>query len=384
MAIEVVAQKGLDIHFTDKEMNRRLAERKQELELEKEGQNISSAESARPESASDFKKAFSELEKDFNDLIEKSGSLDTDILTKEINELSKESAGLRNYWYSSDSYDADAKLDGPSAKLEASLQDILGRKIDNDRIRGEVANAHAEWQDSMPEKFPTRTQEFEAALAKIEQFYAVLDENVKHLDPVMLEIYLDDVRAQRMELTSVYYAPDAKARLEGIERKFAEIISGMQNQQATSKENTSQQNQKPSQERPQGTRKIVHEGVLLEHGPAPYNFKPDLTKPEGERDDSYYVRLQGPTGKEKIVWGVTLEQAVEGLEIGERISLANNGKEKVEWEQKLANGQSEMRSGERVAWEGRPLDREVEVDDAAQYQTYEQYQTMDNDGPAVA
>jgi len=384
MAIEVVAQKGLDIHFTDKEMNRRLAERKQELELEKEGQNISSAESARPESVSDFKKAFSELEKDFNDLIEKSGSLDTDILTKEINELSKESAGLRNYWYSSDSYDADAKLDGPSAQLEASLQDILGRKIDNDRIRSEVANAHAKWQDSMPEEFPTRTQEFEAALAKIEQFYAVLDENVKHLDPVMLEIYLDDVRAQRMELTSVYYAPDAKARLEGVERRFAEIISKMQNQQATSKENTTQQNQKPSQERPQGTRKIVHEGVLLEHGPAPYNFKPDLTKPEGERDDSYYVRLQGPTGKEKIVWGVNLEQAVEGLEIGERISLTNNGKEKVEWEQKLANGKSEMRSGERVAWQGRPLDREAEVDEAAQYQTYEQYQTMDNDGPAVA
>ncbi|WP_306475292.1 LPD7 domain-containing protein, partial [Erwinia amylovora] len=36
-AIEVVAQKGLDIHFTDKEMNRRLAERKQELALEREG-----------------------------------------------------------------------------------------------------------------------------------------------------------------------------------------------------------------------------------------------------------------------------------------------------------------------------------------------------------
>ena len=384
MAIEVVAQKGLDIHFTDKEMNRRLAERKQELELEKEGQNISSAESARPESVSEFKKAFAELDKDFNELFKKSASLDTETLTKELNELSKESVGLRNYWLSSDSYEDAAQFVEPSVKLEASLREILSQKIDTDRARDEVANSHAEWQDSMPETFPTRTLEFEAALSKIEQFYAVLDENAKHLDPDMLEIYVEDVREQRVELTSVYYAPDMKARLEGIERKFAETISGMKNQHSSSQENNPQQNQKTSQEHPQSTRKIVHEGVLLEHGPAPYNFTPDLTKPEAERNDSYYVRLQGQNGKEKTVWGVTLEKAVEGLEIGERISLANNGKEKVQWEQKLANGQTETRSGERVAWEGRPLDREVEVDEVEKYQTYEQYQTMDNDGPAVA
>ncbi|MBE5254656.1 LPD7 domain-containing protein [Mixta mediterraneensis] len=384
-AIEVVAQKGLDIHFTDKEMNRRLAERKQELALEREGQNISSAESARPESPAEFKKAFDELVADFNGLANKSDTLDAASLEKELSALSKESAGLRNYWMSSDDFTPDAGLENRSIELEESLRETLSQKYDSERAGKEVAEFHATWQSNIQKDTPTRTQEFEAAFSEIEKLYDMLDKNAKNLTPDELSAYAASGREKRVELSSTYYAPEFKARLEGMEDKLSKTISQMASQQNAGQDKPSQQSQKAQQQHTQSSRPITHEGVLLEHGSAPYNFKPDMSKPENERDDSYYVKLQGPRGREKLVWGVTLEKAVEGLEIGERVSLTNLGKETVEWEQKLANGQTEQRTGERVAWEGVPLDREVNIEEsqAQQYQAYEQYQSTESDGPSV-
>ena len=388
-AIEVVAQKGLDIHFTDKEMNRRLAERKQELALEREGQTISSAESARPETLAEFKKAFGELEKDFTQLLNKSGALNGETFQNELETLSKESSGLRNYWMSSDEYNPDAALDKPSTDLEQTLRDNLSQKIESEEISKGVAQHHVDWMQDLQKAYPATTQEFEAALTEIENLYVMLEENAKHLTPDDLRVYVSTGQEKRIQLAGTYYAPEFKTRLEGLERKLSATIAEKEKQRVSSVNTqlqpaSSQQRPASSQQRPQGNKTTVHEGVLIEHGSAPYNFKPDMTKPEGERDDSYYVKLQGPRGKEKIVWGVNLETAVEGLHIGERISLTNHGKEKVEWEQQLANGQTERRSGERVAWEGKALDRDVEVDEVEQYQTYEQYQMQESDGPSVA
>ncbi|CAH0299145.1 hypothetical protein SRABI13_04326 [Erwinia aphidicola] len=383
-AIEVVAQKGLDIHFTDKEMNRRLAERKQELALEREGQTISSAESARPETQPDFKKAFGEIEKDFTTLLNKSGALNANTLQHELETLSKESTGLRNYWMSSAEYNPDAQLDKPSRDLEQTLRDNLSQKVESEEVSKDIALLHVDLMQGLQKDFPATTQEFEAAFSGLEKLYEMLSENAQHLSTDDLRMYVSSGQEKRTQLAETYYAPEFKTRLEGLERKLSATITEKEMQQVSAPVNTKQQQPATPQQRLQSNKSVVHEGVLVEHGSAPYNFKPDLTKPEGERDDSYYVKLQGPRGKEKIVWGVNLESAVEGLNIGERISLTNHGKEKVEWEQQLANGQTERRSGERVAWEGKPLDRDIEVDEVEQYPTYEQYQVQESDGPAVA
>lgn len=286
---------------------------------------------------------------------------------------------------SSDDFTPDAGLENRSIELEESLRETLSQKYDSERAGKEVAEFHATWQSNIQKDTPTRTQEFEAAFSEIEKLYDMLDKNAKNLTPDELSAYAASGREKRVELSSTYYAPEFKARLEGMEDKLSKTISQMASQQNAGQDKPSQQSQKAQQQHTQSSRPITHEGVLLEHGSAPYNFKPDMSKPENERDDSYYVKLQGPRGREKLVWGVTLEKAVEGLEIGERVSLTNLGKETVEWEQKLANGQTEQRTGERVAWEGVPLDREVNIEEsqAQQYQAYEQYQSTESDGPSV-
>ncbi|WP_168395418.1 LPD7 domain-containing protein [Erwinia amylovora] len=284
-AIEVVAQKGLDIHFTDKEMNRRLAERKQELALEREGQNISAGRQQIPATPEGFREAFAAMEKNYQAILASARTL-------------------------------------PNEELEKHFAEIR-------ETRKELTVAWLELPDSDPLDAPDSTcREFEA------------------------EIY---------------------GALESATRK----------QNGGPEENRQGAEAEPRQN---GGRRVTHEGILLEHGSAPYNFVPDMSKPEDERDDSYYVKLQRPDGTEKIVWGVTLEGAVHSLNVGERVSLMNLGKEKVEWDQQLANGQSERRSGERVAWEGKPLDREVtkENDVPHEYQQYEPWQDSGSEGPSVA
>lgn len=51
LVVEAVAKNGLDVHFTDKAMNQMLAERRAEIEAEREGATITAASQTQPESA---------------------------------------------------------------------------------------------------------------------------------------------------------------------------------------------------------------------------------------------------------------------------------------------------------------------------------------------
>ncbi|WP_186308528.1 LPD7 domain-containing protein [Paraburkholderia sp. BCC1885] len=68
-------------------------------------------------------------------------------------------------------------------------------------------------------------------------------------------------------------------------------------------------------------RETVRVGQLLDHGAAPYQH-------DRENSDSYYAVVLNRTGKERIVWGVDLERAIEegNANIGDTVSLENLGK----------------------------------------------------------
>ncbi len=68
-------------------------------------------------------------------------------------------------------------------------------------------------------------------------------------------------------------------------------------------------------------RETVRVGQLLDHGPAPYQH-------DRENSDSYYAVVLNRTGKERIVWGVDLERAIEesSANIGDTVSLESLGK----------------------------------------------------------
>lgn len=321
-AIEVVAQKGLDIHFTDKEMNRRLLERKNELAIEREGQSLSAQ--ALPTADAEVQRVLS---------------------NPEMRRLYMSDEQKQREW-------------NATPEEHESVQAEISGEIEA-RIRERIANQPG------------------TGRAEAESPLTVIDAEVQRVlsSPEMRRLYMNDQQKQREWNATPEEYEAVRAEISG---EIEARIRGRLKEQPVS-------NQPETAAAAAATPvRIRHEGVLLEHGSAPYNFKPDMTKPEGERDDSYYVRLRTENGNEKVVWGVNLERAVEGLELGERVSLTNMGKETVKWEQQLANGQTELRSGERVAWQGRSLDREVDTDEMQQYQAYEEYHSVESDGPSVA
>ncbi|EPV5998181.1 LPD7 domain-containing protein [Escherichia coli] len=110
-----------------------------------------------------------------------------------------------------------------------------------------------------------------------------------------------------------------------------------------------------------GKKDKVHEGVLLDHGRAAYKFKPDISKPEDERVDSYFVKLKMDNGKTRTLWGVGLESVVAGYNKGERLRLEDKGTEKVQWIEKMKDGREIEKNGDRRVWDCRSLTRESEV-----------------------
>lgn len=100
----------------------------------------------------------------------------------------------------------------------------------------------------------------------------------------------------------------------------------------------------------------VHYGVLLEHGAAPYRFKPDMNKPEDERDDNYYVRLKLENGKTRTLWGVGLQDAVQGLRPGDHVRFEDKGTECVNWTETQKDGSIVEKTGDRRIWEAEPTD----------------------------
>jgi len=103
-------------------------------------------------------------------------------------------------------------------------------------------------------------------------------------------------------------------------------------------------------------RETVHQGVLVEHGAAAYRFKPDMDKPDDERNDSYYVVLRTDNGESRTLWGVGLKNAVEGLGIGEEVRVEDKGTERVTWTETGKDGTTVEKSGNRRLWAAEPTD----------------------------
>ncbi|HGJ5892667.1 MAG TPA: LPD7 domain-containing protein [Arsenophonus apicola] len=150
-------------------------------------------------------------------------------------------------------------------------------------------------------------------------------------------------------------------------------------------EKTTPENQKAASDEPEkatqsdSTDKLnVFEGYLVEHGAAPFKFKPDMSKPEEKRNDSYFVKLQLDDGSVKTLWGVGLEDAVAGLETNEPIRLEDKGVTPVKWTETQADGKSVNKSGERRIWQATPIDRHHENE------TETPQSDADYDGPEVA
>lgn len=101
------------------------------------------------------------------------------------------------------------------------------------------------------------------------------------------------------------------------------------------------------------------QGMLLDHGPAPYQFKP-------EAEQSYFVKI-GTAEGEKIVWGVDLPRALEesAVQPGDVINATNLGKQPVtvkrrEYKDGVFVGMVDV-AAMRNTWQIEPSDQAIEV-----------------------
>lgn len=105
-------------------------------------------------------------------------------------------------------------------------------------------------------------------------------------------------------------------------------------------------------------------GVMLSHGAAKYEFKPDEKL-------SYYARLQTEAG-ERILWGVDLRRALnaEGIKDGDRVRLENLGRTAVVVEANVRDDQGnvvgkEMITTHRNEWSATPAPEQSRSADGA-------------------
>jgi hypothetical protein len=107
-------------------------------------------------------------------------------------------------------------------------------------------------------------------------------------------------------------------------------ISGVEAERDLSKSAPAQEQPAPEQATPEAGQSAPSQGKaptvskLVDHGYAPYQFKPGESK-------SYFVKTLDNAGKEHVVWGVDLERAMQesGATKGDLINIQNQGKEEV-------------------------------------------------------
>lgn len=93
---------------------------------------------------------------------------------------------------------------------------------------------------------------------------------------------------------------------------------------------------------------VQYEGVLLEHGSAPYQHDEKLR----DKPPSYFVTLRLDSGKERTLWGVGLQSALAdaAYQVGDRIRLTDLGTHTVQVVENGPDGQPYTKDAERREW----------------------------------
>lgn len=99
----------------------------------------------------------------------------------------------------------------------------------------------------------------------------------------------------------------------------------------------------------------LHNGIVLDHGRAPYNFHPGNTP-------NYFVKLDTGDRRPRVLWGVDLERAMAqgGVERGDVATFGNHGFRWVDVQVPIGkSGATETRTVKRNAWEAKAAARQA-------------------------
>lgn len=483
--IDVVAKNNMDIHFTDRSMNRQLEERKIELAAEKDGQTIESPDDTGVSYASGKNSAGEKEPQKVDDapssktIVHLEGKLvdhgKAPFENKKGNAESyfvtiRDQKGKETTHWSDDLKDVmKGRRRGQNITLElkesrpvqvnvrdengqTSVREAVRRTWEITRLPNDMATTAKERNkpaQNMPEKAPATPSEINkssipddgvtkgikseqekkwrqdinkssgpvaqiisdpvlrnmamTAEQKSREFNATGDErdSVKEIinteiadrfpsankgkEPV--ELILSDTELRKAAMSMEQKMRELKTPVNKLEVVKAEIdaeikarIERSRKDISSATASTQEKTDEVKTNIPKPRKESVHVGVLVDSGPAPYKFKPDMTKSPDEHNDSFYVKLKMDNGKTRTLWGVGLESAVRGFQNGDRVKLADKGVEPVTWKETLKDGSVVEKSGDRRIWEGLSLTREAEMMKGFRISNDPGYE---NDGPGV-
>ena len=308
LVVEAAAKSGMEVHFTDKDMNQSLAARRAELEIERDGQGI--APGAPEPSAEATQEAPAPLDFVHNgqpatlDLNRYPAQPEAVAPEQSPSELVQREAAWRK----------SMQMPGSGPMSEADVRS-------SDTVMGLRGEDHAIWLVATNDKTPD-------ALAMISSYME--NDSYREAFKGAIEDFYAKSQSSPESIKALDEATDFVVPLvNDIEsKKHAALLAA---------------DGKPDVAKPVNDRKVI-QGELIDHGAAPYQNKPD-------KEQSYFVTVKTDSGN-RTLWGAGLADAMEQIQLkqGDRVRIEDKGTVPVTLQLQQADGTMTEKPGYRREW----------------------------------
>ncbi len=309
LVVEAAAKHGLDVHFTDKDMNQALQDRRAELEIERDAASI-----AQPAPMPEPEQSTPVLDKTEKAAPVEVAPADEQTPAPYTNTTPAPAETVAG--------DLPETLTGQDVAWRASRGLSEGDMRATDVLMEFRAENHVNWLVAYEDHSPEAVALVESCLE----------------DPTYRETF-------KHEVEKMYSLARTGPDKDLLDRAFAPAIASVNAVEerlhaAAPAQSVQQASAEPG--------RVQYEGVLLDHGAAPYQHNEALR----DKPLSYFVTLQLDSGKERTLWGVGLEFAMAdtGFEKGDRVRLIDHGTQPVSVTEAGPDGQSRTIQAERREW----------------------------------
>ncbi|EPF64165.1 Relaxase/mobilization protein (plasmid) [Pseudomonas syringae pv. syringae SM] len=401
LVIEAVAKNGLDVHFTDKAMNQSLADRRAELDIERDGQSIGPA--------TDLPRHVDDATRDVRDQAdglgvtvpiealygqgktadqvsqalaaqldtvpepERIAFVETVAITLGIPERGQPKGDQAfAQWQAQRAQPAANSAASATSEAQANVptpSDAVSEPVSPEAAKPALANdpdlqspselvrLEAQWRRDFPmSEAEVRASDTVMGLRGEDHAVWIIATNDKTPEAAaLLTAYMENDSYREAFKASIVAAykqvensPKLVDDLDHLTAMAAQIVNEVEERLFPTPQAATGQTA-PS-------RSKVIEGTLIEHGEAPYQHNDD-------NQMSYFVTLKPEGGKPRTVWGVGLEEAMSDADLkqGDQVRLQDLGTQPVVVQVIEEDGTVTDKTVNRREWSAQPVAPEREV-----------------------
>ncbi|WP_346395477.1 LPD7 domain-containing protein [Pseudomonas syringae] len=401
LVIEAVAKNGLDVHFTDKAMNQSLADRRAELDIERDGQSIGPA--------TDLPRHVDDATRDVRDQADHLGVtvpiealygqgktadqvsqalatqldtvpeperiafVETVAITLGIPERGQPKGDQAfAQWQAQRAQPAANSAASATSEAQANVptpSDAVSEPVSPEAAKPALANdpdlqspselvrLEAQWRRDFPmSEAEVRASDTVMGLRGEDHAVWIIATNDKTPEAAaLLTAYMENDSYREAFKASIVAAykqvensPKLVDDLDHLTAMAAQIVNEVEERLFPTPQAATGQTA-PS-------RSKVIEGTLIEHGEAPYQHNDD-------NQMSYFVTLKPEGGKPRTVWGVGLEEAMSDADLkqGDQVRLQDLGTQPVVVHVIEEDGTVTDKTVNRREWSAQPVAPEREV-----------------------